>query len=388
MRRLKPLPIVLLLSVAGPYAAAWAADTPSEGEYFVYTGSYTRKTSKGIYGFRFNPATGKLTSMGLMAEIPSPSFMAVNPNGRFLYTSNEREYNEVMGTKVSSFAIDQKTGQLTLLKRTPSGGDGPAHILIDPTGKAAVVDNYRGGNVAVLPIAPDGTLSEPTSVDQHHGHGATKRQPSPHPHAAVLTPDNRFALTTDNGTDQVMIYRFDAAKSTIVPGNPPFFQEGPATAPWHIALHPDGKFAYVTNEISSTLTAFEFSEREGTLRELQTIPTVPEGYPMNEPAEVRVDKAGKFLYVTNRGHDSVGIFKIDPAKGTLTLVEYVPTGGKTPRAMTFDPTGSYLFVGNQFSNTLVVFKVDSRTGHLTSTGQVLDVLEPTCIVFVPVKPAS
>jgi 6-phosphogluconolactonase len=383
--------LVTALLILGAWivpSASWAGAAASKGDYFVYVGSYTRKTSKGVYGFRFNATSGKLTTLGLVAEIPSPSSIAVNPNGRFLYTANEREYNEMMGNKVSTFAINQETGALTLLKRTPSGGDGPAHILIDPAGKVAIVNNYRGGNVAVLPIQPDGTLIEATTVDQHYGHGGNaKRQPSPHPHHAILTADNKFVLTTDNGTDQVMVYRFDVAKGTIVPNNPPSFKEKPADAPWHIALHPNGKFAYVTNEIPSTMTALAFSEADGTLRELQTLSTVPEGVEGNEPSEIRVDKQGKFLYVANRGQDNIGIFAIDQAKGTLTLVEYVPTGGKTPRNIAFDPSGGFMLVGNQFSNTLVAFKVDSKTGHLTSTGQVLDTQEPTSIVFVPVKAA-
>ncbi len=395
MKRLSRLAILLLVAFvvfATAYCTLWAASAPSNDEYFVYVRTYTRKTSKGVYAFRFNSSSGKLTSMGLAAEIPSPSFVAANPNGRFLYASNEREYNEVMGNTVSAFAIDPETARLTLLKRTPSGGDGPAHIVVDPTGKALVVNNYRGGNVAVLPIEPDGTLGAASSVDQHHGEGGDpKRVAGPHPHSGALSPDNRFLLTTDSGLDQVMAYRFDAAKGTIAPTSSPFYQETPANAPWHVNFHPSGKFAYATNETTSVLTAFSFSEPDGTLRLIQTISSVPEGVKTfgagNGPAEVRVDRAGKFLYVSNRGHDSIGVFAIDHAKGTLSLVEHVPTGGKNPRSMTFDPTGNYLLAGNGTSNNLVAFKVDSRTGRLTSTGQVLDVPEPAAIVFVPAKAA-
>ncbi len=380
---------VLMFTAGVVPLALFSADTPSKGDYFVYVGSYTRKTSKGVYGFKFNATSGKLTSMGLAAEIPSPSSIAANPNGKFLYTANEREFNEVMGTKVSTFAIDQQTGALTLLKRTVSGGDGPAHVLIDPTGKVAIVNNYRGGNVAVMPILADGTLGEPNMVDQHTGHGGNaKRQPSPHPHHAILTADGKYAITTDNGNDQVMVYHFDAAKGTITPNDPPSFKEKPANAPWHIVLHPNGKFAYVTNEIPSTVTAFSFDESDGTLHEIETIPTVTGDVDKNEPSEIKIDKAGKFLYIANRGRDDIAIFAIDQNKGTLKLVEYIPTGGKTPRNIAFDPTGNFMLVGNQFSNTLVAFKVDSKTGHLTSTGQSLDCQEPTSIVFVAARSAK
>ncbi len=394
MERLPCLAILLLaaFTFVAPYGALRAASAPSNGEYLVYVGTYTRKTSKGLYAFRFNTSTGKLTSLGLAAEIPSPSFVAANPNGRFLYASNEREYNEVMGNTVSAFAIDPETGHLTLLKRTSSAGDGPAHILVDPTGKVLVVNNYRGGNVAVLPIEADGTLGEATSVDQHHGAGGDpKRVAGPHPHSGALSPDNRFLLTTDSGLDQVMAYRFDASKGTIAPTSQPFFQEDAASAPWHVTFHPSGKFAYATNETISKLTVFTFSEADGTLQLIQTVPSVPDGVTQKGagigPAEVRVDKAGKFLYVSNRGHDSIGVFAIDHAKGTLSLVEDVPTGGKIPRSITFDPTGNYLLAGNGASNNLTAFKVDAKTGRLTSTGQVLDVPEPASIVFVETKAA-
>lgn len=394
MERLSRLAILLLVAFAAlvtPYGAR-AANAPSGGDYFVYVGTYTRKTSKGLYAFRFNTSTGHLTSLGLVAEVPSPSFVAANPNGRFLYASNEREYNEVMGKTVSAFAIDPETGHLTLLKRTPSAGDGPAHILVDPTGKVLVVNNYRGGNVAVLPIEPDGTLGEATSVDQHHGPGGDpKRVPGPHPHSGALSPDNRFLLTTDSGLDQVMAYRFDAAKGAIAPASQPFYQEDAASAPWHVTFHPSGKFAYATNETISKLTVFTFSEPEGKLQLIQTVPSTPGGVtqkgPGIGPAEVRVDKAGRFLYVSNRGHDSIAVFAIDHTKGTLSLIQDVPSGGKIPRSITFDPTGNYLLAGNGASNNLTAFQVDSKTGHLTSTGQLLDVPEPASIVFVPARAA-
>ena len=212
----------LLASCVVSCSESSSSPPANKGEYFVYVGTDTRSNiSKGVYGFRFNTSTGTLTSLGLMAETPSPRFMAAHPNGRFLYTANEREYNdakgnEVMGNKVSTFSIDPQSGRLTLLKRTAAAGDRPAHVVVDPTGKALIVSNYRGGNVAVLPIQTDGTLGDATSVDQHSGHGAnTERQEGPHAHGSAISPDNRYALVGEHGIDQVMIYRFDAAKGTL-----------------------------------------------------------------------------------------------------------------------------------------------------------------------------
>jgi len=368
-------------------AVPWSSAQAGRSEYFVYIGTYTRMTSKGVYGFRFNASTGAMTSMGLMAEIPSPSFMAAHPNGRFLYTANEREYNEVMGNKVSTFSIDPRSGRLALLKRTPSGGDGPAHVVADPTGRAVIVGNYRGGNVAVLPIQPDGTLGNATSVDQHYGKGANPtRQTEPHAHGVAISPDNTHVLVAEHGIDQVMSYRFDATRGTLTAATPPSIKVTPGQAPRHVVFHPNGRTAYVVNELNGTLSTFAFSGADGTLSELQTVRTTPEGFSgANTPAEVVIDKAGQFLYASNRGPDNIAVFAIDQANGRVSLVENVPTGGKTPRNIALDPTGSFMFAGNQASNNLVVFRVDAKSGRLTSTGQVFDVPEPTSIVFVPAQ---
>ncbi len=372
-----------------------ASNDSASGEYFVYIGTYTRNTSQGVYAFRFNSSTGKLTPVGLVAEIPSPSFLAIHPNGRFLYTSNEREYNEQMGTKVSSFAIDPDTGRLTLLNRAASHGDGPAHVVLDKTGKWVIVANMRGGSVAVLPIKPDGSLGEATSVDVHHGGpgGDPERQPGPHAHGTALSPDNRFAIVSEHGMDQLMLYRFDAAKGALTPNSTAFFQEGPANAPWHLTFHPSGKTVYVVNELSASLSVYAFDKAAGTVRELQKVSTVlPDFSGKSNPAEPRVDRAGKFLYVSNRdvsnkGQDSIAVYSIDAGSGKVTPLEFVPSGGKTPRNIALDPSGSFLLAGNQGSNNLAVFRVDAKTGRLMPTGQVVDVPEPTCIAFLAVKPA-
>jgi len=395
MRGFPYIAAALLLCSLSPRRTPAASNDSASGEYLVYIGTYTRSTSKGVYAFRFNSSTGKLNPVGLVAEIPSPSFLAIHPNGRFLYTSNEREYNEQMGTKVSSFAIDTDTGRLTLLNRVASHGDGPAHVVLDKTGKWVIVANMRGGSVAVLPIKPDGSLGEATSVDVHHGGpgGDPERQPGPHAHGTALSPDNRFAIVSEHGMDQLRLYRFDAAKGALTPNSPAFFQEGPANAPWHLTFHPSGKTVYVVNELSATLSVYAFDKAAATVRELQKVSTVsPDFTGKSNPAEPRVDRAGKFLYVSNRdvsnqGQDSIAVYSIDAGNGKVAPLEFVPSGGKTPRNIALDPSGAFLLAGNQASNNLTVFRIDSKSGRLTPTGQVVDVPEPTCIAFLAAKPA-
>jgi len=355
-------------------------------EYFVYIGTYTRTHGKGIYTFRFQPATGRLTPLALAAETSSPSFLAVHPNQRFLYAANEHEGPDQPGknNKVSAYAIDPKSGSLQFLNRVSCQGEGPAHIVIDKSGKFLLVSNYRSGSVTLLPIRADGRLAEATAVDQHHGSGPNKeRQAGPHAHGGVFSPDNRFALVAEHGIDEVMIYRFDPLKGSLTLNEPPFLKATPGAAPRHLAFHPNGRILYELNELGSTVTVLIYEAANGTIRRVQEITTIPEGFSAtNATAQLQVDRSGKVLYVSNRGHDSIAVFAIDPRKGTLTLVEHVPTQGKTPRDFSLDPTGSFLFAVNQNSDNIVLFRV-SPAGRLTESGQVVEqVPEPACVVFV------
>ena len=363
----------------------WTALAASP-DYFVYIGTYTRTHGKGIYTFRFQPATGRLTPLSLAAETSSPSFLAVHPNQKFLYAANEHEGPDQPGKNntVSAYAIDPKTGTLTFLNKVSSQGEGPAHIVIDKLGKFVLVLNYRSGSVALLPIQPDGRLGEATAFDQHHGSGPNQeRQAGPHAHGGVFSPDNRFALVAEHGIDEVMVYRFDPAKGSLTPNEPPFLKATPGSAPRHLAFHPNGRILYELNELGSTVTVLTYGAASGTLSRIQEITTVPQGFSAtNATAQLQVDRTGKFLYVSNRGHDSIAVFAIDPRKGTLTLVEHVPTQGKTPRDFSLDPSGSYLFAANQNSDNIVLFRV-SPAGRLTASGQVVEqVPEPACVVFV------
>ena len=366
----------------------------SHKKYFVYVGTYTAEagsTSKGIYAYRFDSDTGELASIGVAAETANPSFLAVHPNQRFLYAVNETgNYQGQKSGAVSAFSIDHTTGKLTLLNEVASKGADPCYITVDKTGKYVLVANYTGGSVAVFPVLEDGRLGEATAFIQHTGHGADpERQEGPHAHSIDLSPDERFAIVDDLGLDETLVYRFDRAKGSLTLNDPQIYttlaKADPGAGPRHFAFNPNGKFAYVVNEIQSTVSVLSYDGSAGVLRRLQTISTYPKDFSAhNDDAEIQVQPSGKFLYASNRGHDSIAVFAIDPDKGTLTLVEYASTKGRTPRSFEIAPGGSLLFAANEKSNNIVVFSIDAKTGRLKPTGKVLDVSEPVCVKFVPI----
>ena len=373
-----------LVSLLLPAAAAAAGS----GEYFVYIGTYTRNQSKGIYGFRFQPSSGKVTSLGLVAETPNPSWLAVHPSLKYLYAANEGEFKPEPGkpSNVTAFAIDRKTGQLTMLNRASAGGMGPCHMSMDKAGKWLMLANYGSGSVEVLRVQSDGRLGEATAFIQHQGSSANpKRQQGPHAHCIFPSPNERFVLTTDLGLDQALVYRFDATKGSLSPNDPPFIKAAPGAGPRHFLFHPKGRFVYVNNELNNTVTAYSYQPAKGTLSEIQSVPALPEGFSgQSSTAEIQVDRAGRFLYVSNRGHDSIAVFSIDAKKGTLKPVEHVLTQGKVPRNFSLDPTGAYLFAANQNTGNVVVFRVDAKTGRLSPAGQVLEgTPDPAMVLFVP-----
>ena len=357
--------------------------------YWTYVGTYTGARSKGIYVARFDPSTGSLTQAQLAAETPSPSFLAVDPKHRFLYAVSEVDTfgGEKTGA-VSGFAVDAMSGKLRPVNQKPAGGAGPCHLTVDHTGRNVLVANYGAGTVAVLQADDDGRLAGPTSVIQHKGSGPNRqRQEAPHAHAIVLDPANRFALAADLGLDKVLVYRLDPAAGKLTPNDPPSASVAPGAGPRHLAFSPDGRFAYVNNEMAMTVTAFGYDRDKGTLRELQTLPTLPEGASRAgaSTAEIRVHPSGKFVYVSNRGHDSVAVFRADAKTGMLTAAGHQATGGKTPRSFSLDPTGRYLLAANQNSDTVVVFTIDLETGTLAPTGTTVSVPTPVCLEFVPVR---
>jgi len=373
-------------------AASAQKRTPNK-PFLVYVGTYTNKTaSKGIYAYLFDPVIGKLSPLGVAAESEDPSFVAVHPSGKYLYAVNEIDhFGGQKSGALSSFAIDSKSGKLTLLNQASTQGAGPCYISLDKTGKFVLVANYDGGSIAVFPIREDGGLAAASAFVLHSGSSVDKeRQEGPHAHWIGTSPDNRFALAADLGLDEILVYRFNSAKGTLAPDTPPFAKLNPGAGPRHLAFHPNGKFAYVLTEMGSSVTAFAYKAGKGSLSPLQTVSTLSilrKDYSgVKEAAEIAVHPNGKFLYASNRaGIDSISTFSIDPVKGTLKLKDEYPTMGKTPRNFAIDPTGKFLLAANQESNNIVIFRIDSTTGALSPTGEIAEVPAPVCVTFVAAK---
>jgi 6-phosphogluconolactonase len=373
-----------------PVPAKPAATRPAATTHYIgFVGTYTSKTnSKGIYAFRFDSDKGQLTAIGVAAESTDPSFLVVHPEGKYLYAVNEiGNFNGGKTGAISAFAIDAKNGTLKFLNQVPSRGAGPCYISLDKNASFALVANYDSGNIASFPVMTDGTLRTASGFVQHSGSGPDKeRQEGPHAHWIGTSPDNQFVLAADLGLDQVIIYGFDSSQGSFMPRLSGFAKVNPGAGPRHLAFHPNGKFVYVLSEMESSVTAFSYNAKAGSLAKLQTISALPKDYSgAKAAAEIAVHPSGNFLYTSNRGHDSIAIFSIDPKKGTLKSLGQVLTGGKTPRHFAIDPTGAYLLAENQESNNIVVFHIDAATGALTPTGQTVDVPSPVCITFVAVE---
>jgi len=380
---------MFLCSVACFSSLNASAAEPQKGKYLFYVGTYTESgsKSKGIYAYRYDAATQEITSLGLAAETINPSWVALHPNGRFLYAVNEVQNYKPNSGGVSAFSIDRATGKLTFLNEVASRGVDPCYIIVDDSGKYVLVANYTGGSIAAFLIAADGKLGGASAFIQHTGHGLNpKRQEAAHAHSIDLSPDERFAFVDDLGLDELLVYKFDKSKGSLKPNNPPFAKLDAGAGPRHFALHPSEQFAYVVSELASTVTAFSMQLKTGMLHRLQSISTLPDDFKgENDDAEIRIHPSGKFLYASNRGHDSITVFAIDPAKGTLTVVEHASTQGKTPRSFEIDPTGTLLFAENQNSDNIVLFRIDEKTGKLTPTGKILEVGQPVCVKFLAVE---
>jgi len=386
MRRMT---LLTLLALSGSLTASAQVSDPTRlPKMRVYVGTYTGPVSKGIYRLDFDPVSGTLTGKALAAETTNPSFLAISPDHKNLYAANEVGKTDGQPTgSISSFAINPKTGDLTALNRQPSGGADPCYVVVDPTGKYVLTANYSGGSVEVLPIVESGRLGAPTVTIRHQGSSIDPgRQTSSHAHAIDLDASGKVAIAADLGLDQLMIYRFDPQTGKLKANPTPFASVKPGSGPRHFAFHPDGKHAYAINEMASTVTAFEYDPAQAKLAEIQTISTrSPGGKPGNSTAEILVHPSGKFVYGSNRGDDSLAIYAVEPASGTLKLVGHQATGGKTPRSFGIDPTGRFLIAANQDSSTLVVFRVDRETGRLQQVGEPLSVPAPVCVKFVPIE---
>jgi 6-phosphogluconolactonase len=355
---------------------------PTSDNIPVFVGTYTSGKSEGIYVYRLDLNSGALTFASKATGLKNPSFLTLHPQQTYLYAASE--VGEFAGQNcgaVCAFAIHEQTGELTLLNQQPTHGADPCHLSVDQTGRVVVVANYAGGSVCVLPIQPDGRLGEATDHIRHQGSSVNPaRQAAPHPHSVFLDPGNRFTFVPDLGLDKIMIYQLELSHGKLKPSHPPSVSVKPGAGPRHFDFHPGGQFAYVINELDSTFTAFAYEGATGTLKEIQSVSTLPEGFKgSSHCADVHVSPSGRFLYGSNRGHDSIVIYAIDEATGRLTFVGHEPTQGKTPRNFAIDPTGTYLLAANQDTDTIVTFRIDPQTGKLSATGHVTEVPAPVCL---------
>ncbi len=364
------------------------ASTAVAETYLAYVGTYTGPNSAGIHAWRFDSTTGKATQIGLVATTANPTFLAIHPDGKHLYAANETDsWQGKPGGYVTAYRIDKASGTLTELGQQSTVGGGPCHLNVDATGKALVAVNYGGGSVASFPIHSDGSLGAHATFIQHHGSSVDPaRQKEPHAHSVNLSPDNHFALVCDLGMDQVLSYAIHPGKGTLSEKPASSVRLPPGSGPRHLAFTPDHKFAFVNGEMLSTVSSFRFNPAHAELTRIGTVSTLPadiapEKAKANSTAEVRVHPSGKFVYVSNRGHDSIAVFRHD-GHGGLTRVTNVPTGGHTPRNFNFDPTGHWLWAENQGSDSILIFSVDAATGDLKPTGQTLKVGQPVCVRFV------
>ena len=363
--------------------AAFTGNMSADNQYHLYVGAYTGPNNKGIPAFRYDASQLTFEPLGTVAEMERPSFLAFSPDRRFLYAVSELGNSGKSEGYVYAFGIDRATGKLTFLNRQTSGGGGACHLVVDKTGKFLLVANYGTGSTASFPLNSDGSLGNLISKIQFEGSGPNqRRQKGPHAHAVVLSPDNRFLFVPDLGADRVRILRFDPSNGSLTANTPADVAVKPGAGPRHFTFSPNGRFAYLICEMGSLVVAFRYDSSAGSLTEIQTASTLPDGFTgENNSAEIEVDPSGRFLYASNRGHDSIAVFSIDDKTGKLERTQIESTQGRTPRNFAIDPTGRHLLAADQDSNRIVVFDRDSRTGKLTATGKTVDVPSPVCLLF-------
>jgi 6-phosphogluconolactonase len=371
--------LILAALVILPAMAEQAPDS-----WRVYIGTYTGGKSEGVYMLRLDTETGQLENLGLAGAVDNPSFLALHPEKPLLYSVGQGlDADGKQRGMASALAMNPADGKLSLINQEVTVGEGPCHVAVDSAGRHILAANYSSGSVAVLPITEDGSLGAATDFEQHEGFSVNpKRQEGPHAHCVKLDPAGKFAFVIDLGLDRIMIYRYDDAEGTLEPNDPPFATVAPGAGPRHFAFHPSGNFAYVVNELGNTVTAFAYDGSAGTLNALQTIGTLPDGFDKeNTTAEICVHPSGKFVYASNRGHDSIACFAVDVATGKLTMLGQVPSGGSTPRNFNVSPDGKFLIAANQQSNNVVAFRINLETGLPKRTGSEMEIAAPVCVVF-------
>jgi 6-phosphogluconolactonase len=356
----------------------------SNNEVKFYVGTYTTGRSEGIYLCQLNLETGELRLLDAFRGISNPSFLTLDSEGQHLFAVNETDtYEGQPSGSISAFKINAATSGLELINQKPTRGASPCYVTVDRTNQNLLVANYSGGSAAVLPFHNE-KLGDRVALVQHHGSSINPdRQQEPHVHCVVLDKANRFAFVTDLGLDQIKIYKFNSRSGSLTPNIQPYVSVKPGAGPRHFAFHPTERWAYVINELDSTITAFNYQPSTGRLREFQNIPTLPGSFSgKSYCADIHISPSGKFLYGSNRGHDSIAVFTINEEHGFLYPVEYVPTGGSWPRNFALDPTGRFLLVANQKSDNIVSYAINEGDGRLRPTGRSVDVPTPVCIKFL------
>ena len=365
-------------------------------ELLVYIGTYTEPIrfgtgrilqgkGEGIYVYRMDLSSGDMDLVSKTTGIANPSYLAFDSSQQFLYAVNELKMHEEKPTgTISAFGVDPKTGKLELLNTKPTHGTDPCHVLVDKKRQYVFVANFMSGSICVLPVVGDGSLGDASDFIQHQGSSIDfVRQKGPHAHSVTLDQANRFAFVPDLGLDKLMVYKFDPKRGKLEPNDVPWLKMKPGAGPRHVAFHPGGRFAFLINELDSTLAALSYDGRKGRFKELQIVPTLPESFRGESTcADVQVSPSGGFVYGSNRGLDGIVIYKIDQRTGRLTCVGHEPTRGKTPRNFGIDPTGRFLLAANQDTDTIVTFRIDRHTGKLQPTGHVVRVPTPVCVKFI------
>lgn len=347
--------------------------------FALYIGTYTKNSlSEGIYHSQFDASTGTLSEPYLVARVKDPTFIAIHPNNRFLYSVSERDPG-----KIAAFSIDSHNGSLTLLNESLTGGNGPCHVAISDDGKTLLAANYGTGSCASIPINKDGSLEEAVSFFQHEGAGPNEeRQDGPHSHSCNFSPDKRFVYVPELGTDKVMIYQLEPQTSLMKSNNPAFYNTDPGEGPRHLTFHPNKRFVYLINELGNTVEFLEYNKENGELSQIQKISTLPEDFTeFSKSAEVRIHPNGKFLYASNRGHESIAIYSVNPENGKLKLLSFQKVTAH-PRHFNFDPTGKFMLIAGMDGDKIEIFEISPETGLLNSTGNSISLGKPVCIKFL------
>jgi 6-phosphogluconolactonase len=361
-----------------------AVQPTTAAEHLVFISAFAPGDKGAIHAYQLDLGTGQLKLVQRTTDVENPFFLALSRDHKYLYSIHAKQFGGKEAEHVAAYALTGRSGQLKLLNRQSARGSAACYLDVDATGKAVLVANYSTGSVAALPVKEDGSLGEAASFHQHTGSSVDPaRQKEPHAHCIVISPDNRFAYAADLGLDQVLAYRLDAAQAKLTPSRQPFVRTPPGAGPRHLTFHPNGKHVYVINELSNSVTLFDFDTDTGMLIEKQTISTLPKDFTgKSYCADLKITPNGRFLYGTNRGHDSIAAYRIG-SDGRLTLLGIEPSLGKGPQNLAITPDGTLLLCANMPGDNVAVFRIDVKAGGLTSVGPPVAMPGPSCIKLLP-----